>query len=216
MLFTIIGIPCMPIISCLYFFIMVQVYIPQPLLRVSLTVTSVYRGGFSLKTCSDLHVSIDFINRVFYPAGIVFYLKDCKTVPYMKDSHPGGENNERSFHRESLMDLSADINIFIVPYIEDNDGTLAYTRFLGNERYIVIGEMVYDGDGVYTRFQSGRFSNMLAHEIGHALDLEHVLTGGSLMYPSQLKDGDPAIGSEESLTASEIGVMRKYLERVRG
>jgi hypothetical protein len=195
---------------------MEQIYVPQPLLRVSLTVTSIHREGFSLRTCSDLHASISFINRVFYPAGISVYLKDCRTVPYMKDSHPEGENNERSFHRVSLMDLSADINVFIVPYIEDNDGTLAYTRFLGNERYIVIGEMVYDGDGVYTRFQSGRFSNMFAHEIGHALDLDHVLARGSLMYPSQLKDGDPAVGSEESLSSSEIDIMRGYLRGKRG
>lgn len=188
-----------------------QIFIPQPVLAVSLHITFIRREGFSVHSCSDLNYVLDFINRVFYPAGISFFLRGCRFFPYMKDSDPKGERNEKGFHRASLMDLTSDVNVFVVPYIEENDGTLAYTRFLGVERYIVIGEVASNNDGTYTRFQQGRFSNMFAHELGHILDLDHVGERGFLMYPSQLKDADPISGSEEALSASEIQTMRSYL-----
>lgn len=192
-----------------------QVLPPQPVLAVSLHITFIRREGFSVHSCSDLNYVLDFINRVFYPAGISFFLRGCQFFPYMENSDPKGQENERGFHRVSLMDLTSDVNVFVVPYIEDDDGTLAYTRFLGTERYIVIGEVASNHDGTYTRFQRGRFSNMFAHELGHILDLNHVEERGFLMYPSQLKDADPVTGSEEALSASEIHAMRSYLT-IRG
>lgn len=187
--------------------------VPQPFLRLSLSVNFIRKDGLSAMSCSDLGNAIAHVNRVFYPAGISFYQRDCRFIPYMGDSDPAGQNNERGFHRVSLMDPSSDINVFIVPYIEDNDGTLGYTRFLNSERYIVLGELVSDGGGKFTRFHLGRFSNMMAHEIGHVLGLEHVPTKGDLMFPNQLKDSDPVIGSEDRLSPSEIRAMRSYIQR---
>lgn len=184
---------------------------PQPVLRLSMSVNIIFKEGHSSKSCSDMDFSLSYVNRVLSPAGINVSLRGCRVIPYLENSDPGGLENEESFHRDSLMDEGADINVFVIPTIPSNDGTLAYTRFFNNERYIVIGETVYDGNKVYIRFQPGRFSNMLVHEIGHLLGLEHVDTRGSLMYPSQLKDMDPQIGVEEFLSQSEINAMRSYI-----
>jgi hypothetical protein len=187
----------------------------QPILRLSMSINIIYKEGHSVKTCSDMDYSLAYVNRVLFPAGITVSLRGCRVIPYLENSDPEGLENEESFHRDSLMDPGADINVFVIPTIPSNDGTLAYTRFFKDERYIVIGETVYDGEKVYIRFQPGRFSNMLVHEVGHLLGLEHVDTRGSLMYPSQLKDIDPQVGGEEFLSTSEINSMRSYIRSIR-
>lgn len=145
-------------------------------------------GGGSYLDCYLLdHVIIPYVNDVWSVAGIKIYRKKCSRRLEIKKK--GGyvyHEEELLFDRRVLTDPSVPINVFVVS--KSNSGVHGYTTTRENGIY-------HQGFIVMMEFQENdtlnldRFSNTLAHEIGHLLGLVHNDRPGYLMYPDVLGDG---------------------------
>lgn len=182
---------------------------PSPIYRLSLN-TNVPRC--SKITCPIFaNFIVPEINRLWAPAGIQFYLKRC--VEYIPENKPHWSHNaygqsESALDRRFLTDPNSDINLFIVTVAtyDNHRPTLGYA--CGNDdgaKYIVVGEKHLDRNTIYPL---KRFSNTLAHEIGHFLGLDHNTRRNFLMYANPESLEDPLPGREEKLSSMEISTAR--------
>lgn len=161
------------------------------------------------------------INRIWKQAGIQFRCINYRTYnpQWRHRCHAIATPAENYFDRRFLTDPQADINVFVIPFGEPLapagpnpnpfERVMGYRAWMPDQPganlgagYIVLTE------GVDTRFQVRRFSNIFAHEIGHMLTGSgHNQATSYLMFP-HAESGEPQPG-EEKLNTREITTARQ-------
>lgn len=188
----------------------INVDTPTPIYNLAMNV-NIIRGGSSAITCNHIsNVVIPYVNGIWANAGINIYLKSCRCVTSIPNCNPTATKPaERVFNRRFLTDQESYLNVFIVPEtLFINSAGYTVTRYTG-EGYIVMGEMANN-----RRWNLGRFSNILSHEIGHMLGIKnHNPDPKFLMHYKNAHWNDPYPGNENSLSYNEIQIARFYAAR---
>lgn len=181
---------------------------PTPLLRLSMSVNIIRRDGpdgTSQLTCWHFNnYVVPYLNRVWEPAGIQFWVKSSREVDEIRRPlHETSLPIEALFHRPFLTDRQAFFNIFVVQKTEDPGFTVSRPTHNPGAHFIVIGE-----NSNRSTYSLGRIANTLAHELGHALDLGHVTNPRNLMFYQAAYTWDPVPQIEEELNAQQIDTAR--------
>lgn len=195
---------------------------PQPVFNLSVSVTLV-RGVRSSMTRSDFeNFLIPYINRIWYPASIQFYLRSWNEIPYNRNVHTRnfralfGDDVNYGVNLDFTLEREAYFNVYIFPYHTTTLG-VSMVRDTGRSinSYIGLFEEGEDRDlGRRVRWNLGHLGQTLAHELGHSLSLEHNLVRGYLMFYAQSGIWDPLPGMTDKLTQSEITAARASIGRM--
>lgn len=163
-------------------------------------------------TDADINGLMQTVNQIWSQARLRFNLLRYGEITPQSRYEYTSENWEMSYARilkpfESL-DIDAQINVFVVPYITHGvSGTTALWNGHGIDRrcYILLSA---NNALDLLRESLPRLSHTLAHEIGHALHLEHHPNPTHLMYQDDTR-------TETILSPAEIKFARSVSVTIR-
>lgn len=145
--------------------------------------------AWSWMTCEHLRKVVSLVNNIWQPANIHFHIKTCtsrlgRCIPAQNILNEK-ENVELLFDKWRFP-RDSNLTVFLVPVIAND--VLGYTRVRSNPIIVMAVNRLQDV-GIIQEDVSD-FALTLAHEIGHALGLDHVNEEGNLMYPEVYTGSD--------------------------